>query len=69
MQWYNEIKFYDFARDYQKGTGHFTQLVWKSTKEVGFGIARDLGGYFYAVANYYPAGNVITRFQKNVFPE
>jgi uncharacterized protein YkwD len=26
MQWYNEIKDYDFNGDYQKGTGHFTQV-------------------------------------------
>jgi uncharacterized protein YkwD len=26
MQWYNEIKDYNFDGDYQKGTGHFTQV-------------------------------------------
>ena len=37
--WYKEIKKYDFEKNgYQKGTGHFTQIVWKETKSVGFGL-------------------------------
>ena len=34
--------------------GHFTQLVWKNSKEVGFGVAKANDGSFYAVANYFP---------------
>lgn len=26
QQWYDEIKMHDFHKDYQKGTGHFTQV-------------------------------------------
>lgn len=66
MQWYDEIKMHNFNLDYQKGTGHFTQLVWKGTREVGFGVAKANDGSFYAVANYYPAGNFIGRFIQNV---
>lgn len=65
-QWYDEIKDHDFQRDHQKGTGHFTQLVWKSSTDVGFGVARAADGSFYAVANYYPAGNFIGRYVINV---
>jgi hypothetical protein len=53
MQWYDEIKDHNFNLDHQSGTGHFTQLVWKTTKEVGFGVARASDGSFYGVANYY----------------
>ena len=64
--WYNEIKKYNFNGDWQGGCGHFTQMVWKDTKEVGFGKCRDKGGNIYVVANYYPAGNVLGYFKYNV---
>ena len=35
--WYGENKNHNFSGDWKKGTGHFTQMVWKETKEVGFG--------------------------------
>ena len=55
--WYSEIKDYDFETGESTGvTGHFTQLVWKDSKEVGFGIAFN-GGYLFTVANYFPGGN------------
>ena len=63
--WYDEIKQYDFNGDYQNGTGHFTQVVWKNTREVGFGVANE-GKTYYVVANYYPAGNYIGEFSENV---
>jgi uncharacterized protein YkwD len=66
MQWYDEIKQHNFDLDYQRGTGHFTQLVWKASKEVGFGVAMASDGSFYAVANYFPAGNLLGTFVKNV---
>lgn len=46
--------------------GHFTQIVWKDSKE--FGIAKALGsdGSTYVVANYEPAGNYIGQYDKNV---
>ena len=64
--WYNEIKMHNFKKDFQSGTGHFTQVVWKGTEEVGFGVANKDSTY-YVVANYYPAGNVLGEFSKNVF--
>lgn len=64
-EWYNEIKQYNFRKDYQPGTGHFTQVVWKGTKEVGFGMAND-GNEYYVVGNYFPAGNFTGQFHDNV---
>ena len=67
--WYDEISQYDFNNPgYISGTGHFTQVVWKGSKQVGFGFAQARDGYYYGVANYYPAGNFIGEFEENVFP-
>lgn len=37
--------------------GHYTQIVWKDTREVGCGVASDASDD-YLVCRYYPAGNV-----------
>ena len=66
--WYNEVNQYNFNNPgYISGTGHFTQIVWKESKQVGFGYAQARDGYYYGVANYYPAGNFIGEFEDNVF--
>ena len=66
--WYNEVQQYNFSRPgFTSGTGHFTQVVWKGSKQVGFGYAQARDGYYYGVANYYPAGNFIGEFEDNVF--
>lgn len=36
--WYNEMKDYNFQQnDFMEQAGHFTQIVWKSTKKLGVG--------------------------------
>lgn len=38
--WYKEIANYNFsAAKFTPNSGHFTQVVWKSVKELGFGVA------------------------------
>ena len=64
-EWYNEIELHNWKKEFQSATGHFTQLIWKSTKEVGFGVAHKDKTY-YVVANYFPAGNVKGEFATNV---
>ncbi|KAM3910853.1 uncharacterized protein RB166_019653 isoform 2-T5 [Leptodactylus fuscus] len=69
--WYDEIKNYDFARPgFRSNTGHFTQVVWKDSKEVGVGIATDGNGLFFVVGQYNPAGNITNPgyFERNVLP-
>ena len=68
QQWYDEIKDYDFARSSGRGTGHFTQVVWRDTREMGVGRAQGRDGKWLVVANYLPAGNFIGRYAENVFP-
>lgn len=67
--WYNESKKYDYHNRqlYQSETGHFTQVVWKNSQEVGFAQAQGPSMNF-AVAMYYPAGNFLGEYEKNVFP-
>uniref|UniRef100_H2YZD8 SCP domain-containing protein n=1 Tax=Ciona savignyi TaxID=51511 RepID=H2YZD8_CIOSA len=47
-------------------TGHFTQVVWKNSTEIGIGVATDGKGTLFAVANYAPAGNFRGQFEENV---
>ncbi|CAG2247939.1 unnamed protein product [Mytilus edulis] len=47
-------------------TGHFTQVVWKETKEVGFGKAKSSGGRVFVVGSYRPAGNMVGNYKDNV---
>nr|KAG5689608.1 hypothetical protein BaRGS_032366 [Batillaria attramentaria] len=67
-QWYSEIKKHDFNSDGAMGSGHFTQVVWKGSRELGVGKAKDGKGKVIVVANYRPAGNMIGTYRENVFP-
>ena len=67
--WYDEIKDYDFAKsEFTSGTGHFTQVVWKNSKQVGCGVACGSNDYCYVTCNYYPGGNYLGQFKTNVLP-
>jgi Ca2+-binding EF-hand superfamily protein/uncharacterized protein YkwD len=69
--WYDEIRNpgYDFNDPgFGHGTGHFTQVVWKGSRELGVGIARGKRGTF-VVAHYNPPGNYMNMFRRNVLPE
>jgi len=65
--WYSEVKDFDFKRgDYVKGTGHFTQVVWKESKELGVAKALSKSGATYVICTYEPAGNFQGIFPANV---
>jgi hypothetical protein len=73
--WYNEVEDYDFGDPgFSMGTGHFTQIVWGGTNNLGCAIAtcpeggRTPGRRLY-VCHYDPPGNIQNRFQENVFPD
>jgi hypothetical protein len=42
-------------------------MIWKGSKEVGTGKAVAANGWVYIVSLYYPSGNVVGQFKKNVF--
>ena len=48
--------------------GHFTQVVWKNSKNLGIAKARSSSGKIIVVANYEPAGNFIGQYVQNVPP-
>lgn len=65
--WYSEIKDYHFSKPgFSYKTGHFTQVVWKSSVELGCGSAKSRSGGLFVVCNYSPPGNYMRRFRKNV---
>ena len=71
--WGDERTHYNFAAaQFSETTGHFTQLVWKSTTSTGCSATNCEGkgdgsapGWF-VVCEYYPPGNVIGEFKQNV---
>jgi len=69
-KWYEEKQNYVFdSNKYIENTGHFTQLIWKKTEEIGFGYKKSNNGKVYFIAIYYPAGNIFNQFNTNVLKE
>lgn len=69
--WYDEVQNYNFKRPgFTSGTGHFSQVVWKSSKTVGVGVATSKSsGMTVVVANFDPPGNFMGQFEENVLPK
>lgn len=68
--WYNEIKDYDFQTAKSKNgnpTGHFTQVVWKASNNLGCGLGiNSKDKRFYGVTRYTPTGNLNGLYKTNV---
>jgi hypothetical protein len=45
---------------------HFTQIVWKNTKEIGIGYSELNNKEKILVILYYPAGNIFEEFNENI---
>ena len=61
--WFSEKKDFKYAkigdsRNKFSLIGHYTQMVWSSTTQVGIAHSKSKSGKVYVVARYYPAGNV-----------
>lgn len=67
--WYSQNIKHNFDGDWNQQTGSFTQMVWKSTTEIGTGSAVAPNGWIYVVTLYNPSGNVLGQFRNNVFPK
>ena len=71
-EWYNEIKDYNFCdlkKNNKEKIKNFAQLIWKDTKEVGFGFSKSSKGLLYIIGIYYPSGNIDGKYEKNVIPD
>ena len=67
--WYEEHDKYSFRNPgFSSTTGHFTQIVWQNSKEMGAGKAVSSSGAQFVVARYQPPGNVRGQFPENVKP-
>lgn len=68
QSWYDEVSSYDYAtgqsRDGQ-AIGHFTQVIWRATTQVGCAVA-SCNGQDLLVCNYSPAGNLTGAYRENV---
>ncbi|GAA5870932.1 hypothetical protein JCM3774_003484 [Rhodotorula dairenensis] len=77
--WNDEEEMYDYEKPtgFTHETGHFTQTVWKATKQLGCAFTRcdgilgaGLGGFL--VCEYWPGGNMVgdnnKYFRENVLP-
>ena len=55
--WAAESRNYDYRRNKcRKVCGHYTQIVWRDTREIGCGVARGRGREVW-VCDYDPPGN------------
>ncbi|CAF2997803.1 unnamed protein product [Rotaria sp. Silwood2] len=61
--WYDERYHYNVKNE--SSAPHFSQLVWKNSKELGIGHAYN-GHRLFVVALYKPPGNIRGQFQANV---
>jgi len=60
--WYSEIEFYNYEKNSCKANemcGHYTQVVWKDSKEVGCAAYQCGDKSQVWVCQYHPAGNII----------
>ncbi|KAL1117015.1 hypothetical protein AAG570_004343 [Ranatra chinensis] len=65
--WYSESKNYHYGIEPKVlNSGHFTQMIWRESKEVGVGRAKSRSGKVMIVANYRPRGNIVGQFAANV---
>ena len=66
--WYDELKLYAFPDGgFSMKTGHFTQVVWRGTTEVGCGHSACNGNDIW-VCEYDPPGNWEGQYRANVLP-
>ena len=66
-----DILNFNFILDLILFLGHFTQVVWEKSTELGVAFTTFKHGKWnkvMVVANYYPAGNVKGAFEENVKP-
>tara|TARA_B100000524_G_scaffold348003_1_gene251268 strand:+ start:2823 stop:3347 length:525 start_codon:yes stop_codon:yes gene_type:complete len=74
LAWLDEKKDYKYAKIGDKKNsnvmiGHYTQMIWEETTEIGIGAYVNKKGEIYVVARYHPAGNWSGEFPYKVTKE
>ena len=66
--WYKEVEDYNYSKPgFVTGIGHFTQMIWRNSKQLGCGVAKCyLGTVRLWVCRYAPTGNWAGQFAQNV---
>ncbi len=70
QMWYGEEADYNYKNPgFSHNTGHFTQIVWKATTEIGCASVVGCGDVlpYVWVCHYNQSGNYIGKFVENVF--
>ncbi|EUB58349.1 hypothetical protein EGR_06756 [Echinococcus granulosus] len=69
LRWYREILTYTSGEESQRKYGHFAQVIWKKTKQAGFGMAKSVDGKrVFVVGRYKPRGNRRAYWDEQVPP-
>lgn len=67
---YSKVTLYSNDPRYVSGLGHYTQIIWKETRQIGCGFeecdASQGGLRGVMVCNYYPPGNRLNHFRANI---
>ncbi|XP_061397250.1 uncharacterized protein LOC133332899 [Musca vetustissima] len=67
QSWYDEMEYYDFKNPgFSGNTGHFSQLVWQESTQLGVGVVKNRNDRTWVVCNYDPPGNILGKFEDNV---
>lgn len=65
--WYDEIKQHTFGVEPKTtGTGHFTQVIWTDSTQLGVGVSKNSKGQVFVVCNYDPPGNYVGQYAEKV---
>ncbi len=66
--WYDEVREYAFPNGgFSMRTGHFTQVVWRETTQIGCAMSQCNGNDIW-VCEYDPPGNVQGMYREQVLP-
>ncbi|KAF7975783.1 hypothetical protein HWV62_8601 [Athelia sp. TMB] len=72
LAWTNEVSVFNPSNPSAEAALHFTQVVWKATKQIGCAVAScpnmfpGYGAANFYVCEYYPPGNVGGEYTQNV---
>jgi len=67
QMWYDEGKDWQPGMGFQENTGHYTQVIWKGSQQIGCYL-QNCGDQNYLMCEYSPPGNVDGGYDDNCGP-